>query len=147
MRALCALMEREMAPKKIGWYEGFNGRDSLFGFVSYAEEIPVAFFEVMPSLLSPHSIPKSLSTALISCIYNSHDSTYDYRSELIQLSVEECRKRGFGSVEALSGKKSSFSNGLASFFLQNGFEDLETVDSSVIMFSGRDDIDLLIRNL
>ncbi|WP_257212135.1 hypothetical protein [Mesotoga sp. H07.pep.5.3] len=101
----------------------------------------------MPSLLSPYSIPKSLSTALISCIYNSHDSTYDYRSEFIRLSVEECRKRGFGSVDALSVKKSSFPNGPASFFLQNGFEDLETVDSSVIMFSGRDDIDLLIRNL
>lgn len=135
------------AEEKIGWYEGFKGRDNLFGFVSYVEEIPVAFVEVMPSLLSPYSIPKSVSTAFISCIYNSHDSTYDYRSELIQLSVEECRTRGFGSVEALSGKKSPFPNGPASFFLQNGFEDLETVDSSVIMFSGRDDIDLLIRNL
>ncbi|WP_180979930.1 hypothetical protein [Mesotoga sp. B105.6.4] len=112
---------------KIDWYERSRRNGVVFGFVSFAEGKPVALVEVIPLLNSPYPISKDQSTTFITCVYSSPDSRYDYRGELIESVLEECRKLGFSRVEVLSGEVSPFPNGPTSFFVENGFRNLGTV--------------------
>lgn len=144
---MCANGTGDGTESKIDWYERSRRNGVVFGFVSFAERKPVALVEVIPSLNSPYPISKDQSTAFITCVYSSPDSPCDYRGELIESVLEECRKLGFSRVEVLSGEVSPFLNGPASFFVENGFSNLGTVARSVVMLSGIDNFVLLAKDL
>ena len=144
---MCANGTGDGTESKIGWYERSRRNGVVFGFVSFAELKPVALVEVILSLNSPYPISKDQSTVFITCVYSSPDSPCDYRGELIESVLEECRKLGFSRVEVLSGEVSPFLNGPASFFVENGFSNLGTVARFVVMLSGIDNFVLLAKDL
>ena len=144
---MCANGTGDGTESKIGWCERSRRNGVVFGFVSFAELKPVALVEVILSLNSPYPISKDQSTVFITCVYSSPDSPCDYRGELIESVLEECRKLGFSRVEVLSGEVSPFPNGPTNFFVENGFRNLGTVALSVVMLSGIDNIVLLARDL
>jgi len=133
--------------EKINWYRRFRDEDKIFGFVSYVNERPVALCEMIPSSFSPYSIPKDNSTAFITCVYNSPDEPFDFRGELIDEVIAESRRRKYKRIEVLSGIRSPFPNGPASFFESKGFFGDEQLLDSVIMLSGRDEITLFTKDL
>jgi len=133
--------------EKINWYRRSRGEDKVFGFVSYVNERPVAFCEMIPSSSSPYSIPGDDRTAFISCIYNSPDEPLDFRGELIDEVIAESKRRKYKRIEVLSGVRSPFPNGPARFFESKGFFGDEQLLDSVIMLSGSDEITLLTKDL
>lgn len=97
------------------------GRE-VYGILMYNQEHNLyAGAEYVPSVLVPYDIPKSETTAFITCVYPTSE-VYDFKSAPLH-ALEQYLSDTYEDVYVISDEKGTFPNGDLAFFLSNQYED------------------------